>query len=153
MYMCGFAMLITNAYTVRSNVDIKFSANDACLERLESQMIYSLGSNKATFEIEQCWIFAVLWLPFWKWRPVEIFQCQESIQDVEIEQCWICAVLWQPFWKCLSVAFSKWPPQYRTNSTLSDFNDISYMGTECRLWCPEMIYVRYCGSHFENGDR
>ena len=31
---------------------------------------------------------------------------------------------------------SKWPPQYRTNSTLSDFNDISYVG---RLWCPEMI--------------
>ena len=32
--------------------------------------------------------------------------------------------------------FSKWPPQYRTNSTLSDFNAISYVG---RLWCPEMI--------------
>ena len=24
--------------------------------------------------------------------------------------------------------FSKWPPQYRKNSTLSDFNDISYVG-------------------------
>jgi hypothetical protein len=32
--------------------------------------------------------------------------------------------------------FSKWPPQYRTNSTLSDFNAIWYMG---RLWCPELI--------------
>jgi hypothetical protein len=32
--------------------------------------------------------------------------------------------------------FSKWPPQYRTNSTMSDFNDISYVG---RLWCPELI--------------
>jgi hypothetical protein len=32
--------------------------------------------------------------------------------------------------------FSKWPPQYRTNSTLSDFNAIWYAG---RLWCPEMI--------------
>ena len=32
--------------------------------------------------------------------------------------------------------FSKWTPQYRTNSTLSNFNDISYVG---RLWCPEMI--------------
>ena len=32
--------------------------------------------------------------------------------------------------------FSKWPPQYRTNSTLSDFNDISYVG---RLWCPKLI--------------
>ena len=32
--------------------------------------------------------------------------------------------------------FSKWPAQYRTNSTLSNFNDISYVG---RLWCPELI--------------
>ena len=32
--------------------------------------------------------------------------------------------------------FSKWSPQYRTNSTLSNFNDISYVG---RLWCPELI--------------
>jgi hypothetical protein len=32
--------------------------------------------------------------------------------------------------------FSKWPPQYRINSTLSDFNDISYVN---RLWCPELI--------------
>jgi hypothetical protein len=65
---------------------------------------------KATFEIEQCWICAVLWWPFWKWRPVEIDFYRSS--------------------------FSKWLPQYRTNSTLFDFNDISYVG---RLWCPEMI--------------
>ena len=32
--------------------------------------------------------------------------------------------------------FSKWPPQYRINSTLSDFNDISYVG---RIWCPQLI--------------
>jgi hypothetical protein len=32
--------------------------------------------------------------------------------------------------------FLKWPPQYRTNSTLFDFNDISYVG---RLRCPELI--------------
>jgi hypothetical protein len=32
--------------------------------------------------------------------------------------------------------FLKWPPQYRTNSTLFDFNEISYVG---RLWCPELI--------------
>ena len=32
--------------------------------------------------------------------------------------------------------FSKWPPQYRTNSTLFDFKDISYVG---RLWCPQLI--------------
>jgi hypothetical protein len=32
--------------------------------------------------------------------------------------------------------FLKWPPQYHTNSTLFDFNEISYVG---RLWCPELI--------------
>jgi hypothetical protein len=33
-------------------------------------------------------------------------------------------------------SFSKWPPQYRTNSTLSNFNDISCVD---RLWCPEPV--------------
>jgi hypothetical protein len=32
----------------------------------------------------QCWICAVLWRPFWKWRPVEMFRCQESIRDIII---------------------------------------------------------------------
>ena len=47
--------------------------------------------------------------------------------------------------------FSKWPPQYRTNSTLFNFNDISYVG---RLWCPEMIsWHRKISTarHFQNG--
>ena len=35
-------------------------------------------------DIGQCWIFAILWLPFWKGRPVEIFQFQESIRDIII---------------------------------------------------------------------
>ena len=30
------------------------------------------------------WFFAVLWWPFWKWRQVEIFWCQESIRDIII---------------------------------------------------------------------
>jgi hypothetical protein len=34
--------------------------------------------------IGQCWICAVLWWPFWKWRPVEIFQGRESIRDIII---------------------------------------------------------------------
>ena len=29
-------------------------------------------------------LFAILWLPFWKGRPVEIFQCEESIRDIII---------------------------------------------------------------------
>jgi hypothetical protein len=35
-------------------------------------------------DIGQCWIFEILWWAFWKWRPVEIFQCQESIWDIII---------------------------------------------------------------------
>ena len=72
---------------------------------------------KATFEIEQCWIFAVLWWPFWKWRPVEIFQCRESIRDsiiyphikfwwyrtmLNFDPPFLCRVTfwkWQTFWK------------------------------------------------------
>jgi hypothetical protein len=44
--------------------------------------------------------------------------------------------------------FSKWS---HTNSTLSDFNAISYVG---RLWCPEMIpdIEKFStGRHFQNG--
>jgi hypothetical protein len=40
---------------------------------------------------------------------------------------------WKIFYRS---PFSKWLLQYHTNSTLSDFNDISYVG---RLWCPELI--------------
>jgi hypothetical protein len=43
---------------------------------------------------------------------------------------------WFPTLKNFYRSFSKWPPQYHTNSTLSDFNNISYVG---RLWCPELI--------------
>ena len=54
------------------------------------------GSNKTKYDYNlmimitlHCdkfwvWIFVVLWWPFWKWRPVEIFRCQESIQDIII---------------------------------------------------------------------
>ena len=45
---------------------------------------------------------------------------------------------------------SKWP-QYHTNSTLSNFNDISYVG---RFWCPELIpdiEKISTGHHFQNG--
>jgi hypothetical protein len=64
----------------------------------------------------QCWIFAVLLWPFWKWRPVEIVQCRESIRDIII----------YPHIKLSP--FSKWPPQYRKKSTLYDIITIWYVG-------------------------
>jgi hypothetical protein len=33
-------------------------------------------------DIGQCWIFAILWRSFWKWQPVEIVQCRDSIRDI-----------------------------------------------------------------------
>jgi hypothetical protein len=76
---------------------------------------------------KQCWICAVLWRPFWKCRPIENFRCQESFRDIIIYPHMKCRWNW---------TISKWPPQFCTNSTLSDFNAISYVG---RLWCPELI--------------
>jgi 5-carboxymethyl-2-hydroxymuconate isomerase len=43
--------------------------------------------NLPTYEISlksNSWICAVLWWPFWKWQPVEIFQCQVWIRDIII---------------------------------------------------------------------
>ena len=76
-------------------------------------------------------------LPFLKWLP------KHGINMVKIQHCpisskfdmWVdndVLTLTNFYWS----PFSKWLPQYRKNSTLSDFNDISYV---CRLWCPELI--------------
>jgi hypothetical protein len=49
------------------------------------------------------------------------------------------------------LSFSKWPPQYHTNSTLSDFNTISCVG---RLWCPRIDSWHWkisTGLYFQNG--
>jgi hypothetical protein len=68
----------------------------------------SVNKSKVTFEIEQWWICAVLWQPFWKLRPVEICQCRKSIREIiiypYIKFWWYrtmlsFAVLWRPFWK------------------------------------------------------
>jgi hypothetical protein len=100
---------------------------------------------KATFEIEKCWFFAVLWRPFWKWRPVEIVQCQESIQDLETEQCWICVVLCWPFWKWRLAEI------FRCQESFRDI--IIYPHMKCR-WNRTMLNL--CGivaAIFKKGDR
>jgi hypothetical protein len=86
-------------------------------------------------DIGQCRIFAVLWRPFWKWRPVEIFQCRESIRDIiiypHIKFWWyqtmlnFCSPTLKNFYRS---PFSKWPPQHRKYSTLSDIIKIWYVG-------------------------
>jgi hypothetical protein len=50
---------------------------------VRNQFGTSLSTHISNFDnIGQWWIFAVLWRPFWKWRPVEICQCRESIRDI-----------------------------------------------------------------------
>ena len=55
-------------------------------------------------------MLAALWRPFWKWGPVEIVQCRESIRDIiiypHIKFWWYRTMLnfyrpffRQPFWK------------------------------------------------------
>jgi hypothetical protein len=54
-------------------------------ENVGNQFRTSLSIHISNFDdIGQCWIFVVLWWPFWKWQPAEIFQCRESIWDIII---------------------------------------------------------------------
>ena len=99
----------------------------------------SVNKSKATFKIEQCWIFAVLWRSFWKWRPVEIFQCWESIRDIiiypHINFWWyrtmlnffppiFYAVFWQPFWKWQTSWKRRIVPQIVTNHCVNIYVSI-----------------------------
>jgi hypothetical protein len=77
----------------------------------------------------------VLCQPIWKWRPVEIIQYQESIQDVEIEQCWICAVLWWPFWKWRPVEI------FRCQESIRDIIICPYM-----KWRWNRTMLNLCGN-------
>jgi hypothetical protein len=68
----------------------------------------SLSTHISNFDdIGQWWIFAVLWQPFLKWRPVEIFQFRESNRDIiiypRIKFWWYRTMLnfYRPFWKFL----------------------------------------------------
>jgi hypothetical protein len=85
-----------------------------------------------------------------QWRPLEIFRCQESIWDIIIYPHMKCcnrtilnlcgivvAILKKATARNFPMSghtsknfyrspFSKWPPQYHTNSTLFDFNVLNW---------------------------
>jgi hypothetical protein len=102
----------------------------------------------------------VFWQPFWKWQISRKFwRCRIAplmVVTYHYVKFYVSIItistpyhMWVendvPNWFLTSEnfywsPFSKWLPQYRTNSTLSDFNDISYVG---RLWCP--IMLNFCG--------
>ena len=108
--------------------------------------------NLPAYEIEQCWICAVLWQPFWKWRLVEIFRCQESIRDIIIylnmtfrwnrtmlNMCGIVAAI-------LQMATGR-------NFSMSGINlGHHYQPTYQILMISDNVeFLRYCGGHLENG--
>ena len=63
---------------------LNFCGIVAAILKMETGRNFSMSGINQDVEIEQCWICAVLWWPFWKWRPVENFRCQESIRDIII---------------------------------------------------------------------
>ena len=63
--LCGIVVTILKMATGRNN---------------GNQFGTSLSTHISNFYyIEQLWVIAVLWRPFWKCLPVEICQCRESI--------------------------------------------------------------------------
>ena len=114
----------------------------------------SINKSKATFEIEQCWIFAVLWWPFWKRRPVEIFRCQESIQDIiiylHVKFRWNRTIL-----NLCGIVVAILKMANGRNFSMSGINSGHHnLPTyEMSLKSDNVEFVRYCGGHFENGDR
>ena len=99
--------------------------------------------NSTLSDIIKIWYVGRKWCPdIEKFLPVAIFKMTAQIQHCPIStpfHIWVDYDV--PNWFLTSKnfnwsPFSKWPPQYHTNSTLSDFNDISYVG---RLWCPKFI--------------
>jgi hypothetical protein len=99
--------------------------------------------NSTLFDFNDISYVGSLWCPdIVKFLAVAIFKMAAKIQHCPISSKFVMWVdndvpNWFPTLKNFyRLPFSKWPPQYRTNSTLSDFNDISYVG---RLWCPELI--------------
>ena len=97
-----------------------------------------------TAQIQHCSISTTfhLWVDYDVLLAVAIFKMAAKIQHCPMSSkfdMWLdndAPNLFLTMKNFYWLPFSKWPPQYHSNSTLSDFNDISYVG---RLWCPELI--------------
>ena len=119
-------------------------------------------TNSTLFDFNDISYLCRLWCPEFipdieKFLAVAIFKMAAKIKHCPISSqfdMWVDNDVpnWFPTMKNFYLLpFSKWPPQYRTNSTLSDFNDISYVG---RLWCPKLIPdIEHFSTdrHFQNG--
>ena len=95
-----------------------------------------------------------LWWPFWKWRPVEIVRCQESIQVIIIylhmQFRWNRTML-----NLCGIAVAILKMATGRNFSMSGINSGHHnLPTyEMSLKSDNVEFVRYCGGHIENGDR
>jgi hypothetical protein len=96
----------------------------------------------------------VLWRSFWKWRLVEIFRCQESIRDIIIyphmKWRWNRTML-----NLCGIVASILIMATGRNCSMSGINSgHHYLPTYQILMISDNVeFLRYCGGHFENGDR
>jgi hypothetical protein len=105
----------------------------------------SLSTHISNFDdMGKCWIFVVLWWPFWKWWPVEIFQWRQLIWDIiiypHIKFWWYRTMLnffrgailhFQNFWDVCHFQNGCQNTVYKMggkNSTLPEFIKIWYVG-------------------------
>ena len=99
--LCGIVMAI-----------LKMATGKNCSMTGINSRHHYLPTYKILMISDNVEFLAVLWWPFWKWRPVEIFQCRESIlghhylptyiilmisDNVEFLPPIFYAVFWQPF--------------------------------------------------------
>jgi hypothetical protein len=80
-------------------------------------------------------VYAVFWQPFWKWQTSRQFW-KRRIAPLMVTYHYVkfyVSIIIDLEVININVRNFKFPI---TNSTLSNFNDISYVG---RLWCPELI--------------
>jgi hypothetical protein len=112
------------------------------------------------------------WRPFWKWRPLEFFQCRESIQDIIIYPHMKCRWNWIMLNLCgivaaingrhntahiqrpISTRFHMWVDYDVPNwfPTLKNWHH-NLPTYEMSLKSDNVEFVLYCGGHFENGER
>jgi hypothetical protein len=87
---------------------------------------------------------------FWKWRPVEIFHCRDIIIYPHMKCHWNRTLL-----NLCSIVVAILKMATGRNFSMSRINSgHHYLPTYQILMISDNVeFVRYCGGHFENGDR
>ena len=78
---------------------LNFCGIVAAILKMETGRNFSMSGINSGRWNRQCWICAVLWWPFWKCQPIEIFQCRDIIIYPHIKFWWYWTMLnfYRPF--------------------------------------------------------